>query len=420
MAIQSSSRIPKYRLHKPSGLAVVRLNGQDTYLGPHGSDESQQKYARLIKEWLANHRLLAPAEEADGPPGDLTIHELIDVYLKFAKGYYVKNGRPTGELHNLKDALKPLAQLYGDSAVATFGPRALKAVRQAMIDADLCRRSINSRVNRIRRMFRWGVENQMVLPLLLEGLRAVAPLRPGRTNARETKPVEPVPGHLVDGVLRVAPRQIAAMLQLQLLTGMRPGEVTIMRMADIDMNGRAWAYTPQSHKTEHHGRVRVIYLGPKAQQELQPFIKPNLTAYLFDPSEVVTEYRQRIREEAKICRPEHKLSKRRTRARRGPGDQYTTNTYARAIVKACDKAFPPPKELQADELTPKQRAALRAWRKAHRFSTNQLRHNAATQIRKEFGIEAARTVLGHTSSAVTEIYAAMDLARASEVMLRIG
>jgi site-specific recombinase XerC len=68
----------------------------------------------------------------------------------------------------------------------------------------------------------------------------------------------------------------------------------------------------------------------------------------------------------------------------------------------------------------KQQAKLNAWRRDHRFSPNQLRHNAATAIRKQFGIEAARTVLGHGSAAVTEIYAAMDLARASEVMARIG
>jgi integrase len=420
MSKTSSPRIPKYRLHKPSGLAVVRLNGKDIYMGEHGSDSSRQQYARLIKEWLANNRLVVPADELDEAPTDLTINELVLPYLEHAKGYYVKNGNPTRETDNLKDAIRPLVELYGDMHIAAFGPRALKTVRQAMIDADLCRKTINGRINRIRRMFRWGVENQMVSPQILEGLRAVAPLRPGRTAARETKPIEPVPEHLFDGVLRVAPRQIATMIRLQQLTGMRPGEVTAIRVADLDMTGRVWAYTPQTHKTEHHGRNRVVYLGPKAQEVLQPFIKPNLAAYVFSPAEVVAEYRKELRENAKIRRPEHKLSKRRKRARRGPGDRYTANSYARAIVKACDRAFPPPKALLGDNLTVKQQAKLNAWRKDHRFSPNQLRHNAATEIRKQFGIEAARTVLGHGSAAVTEIYAAMDLARASEVMARIG
>jgi len=40
----ASPRIPQYRLHAPSGLAVVRLSGRDVYLGPHQSPESHAKY----------------------------------------------------------------------------------------------------------------------------------------------------------------------------------------------------------------------------------------------------------------------------------------------------------------------------------------------------------------------------------------
>ncbi len=60
------------------------------------------------------------------------------------------------------------------------------------------------------------------------------------------------------------------------------------------------------------------------------------------------------------------------------------------------------------------------WRKRHRWSPNQLRHNAATFLRKEFGIEAARVVLGHASSAVTEVYAELDLNRAADIMAQVG
>jgi integrase len=54
------------------------------------------------------------------------------------------------------------------------------------------------------------------------------------------------------------------------------------------------------------------------------------------------------------------------------------------------------------------------------WSPNRLRHNAATRIRKEFGLDVARAVLGHTSPAVTAIYAEVDGARASEAMAMIG
>ena len=51
---------------------------------------------------------------------------------------------------------------------------------------------------------------------------------------------------------------------------------------------------------------------------------------------------------------------------------------------------------------------------------HQLRHNAATFLRKEFGLEAARVILGHRSAAITEVYAELDHQKAVEAMLKIG
>ena len=51
---------------------------------------------------------------------------------------------------------------------------------------------------------------------------------------------------------------------------------------------------------------------------------------------------------------------------------------------------------------------------------NQLRHNAGTFLRKEFGLDAAQVVLGHRSAAVTEIYAELDQLKAADIMAKIG
>ena len=77
MPPKQATRIPKYRLHKPSGLAVVRLNSRDIYLGQYNSTESRQKYGRLISEWLANNKLLVPVGELADDSNDLTINELV-------------------------------------------------------------------------------------------------------------------------------------------------------------------------------------------------------------------------------------------------------------------------------------------------------------------------------------------------------
>src|SRR5215217_3150172 len=57
------------------------------------------------------------------------------------------------------------------------------------------------------------------------------------------------------------PPPVAAMVELQLLTGARPQEVMTLRPADVHDRGTGvWHYVPRAHKTEHHGRGRVVVL----------------------------------------------------------------------------------------------------------------------------------------------------------------
>jgi integrase len=51
---------------------------------------------------------------------------------------------------------------------------------------------------------------------------------------------------------------------------------------------------------------------------------------------------------------------------------------------------------------------------------HQLRHSAATRLRKEFGLDVARVILGHSSPAVTEVYADPDREKALNAMGQIG
>jgi hypothetical protein len=81
-----TSRVPSYRLHKPTGLAVVTIGGRDVYLGKHDSPESRAEYDRLIAEWLATGRRPAVAESGAG--ADLTVNEMLLAYLRHADAYY--------------------------------------------------------------------------------------------------------------------------------------------------------------------------------------------------------------------------------------------------------------------------------------------------------------------------------------------
>jgi integrase len=389
-------RLPKYRHYKPKDLAVVRLDGRDVYLGRFDSPESREKYRRVVAAWLAN----LPKTEADRPAvhaEDPTVAELLLAYLRFVDGYYLKDGAPTKEPVNIRLALRPLRRLYGHTPARDFGPLALKAVRQAMIEAGLCRNEVNKRVRHVVRAFKWAVENELVPSAVHHGLKAVSGLRRGRSAARESEPVWPVAKADVEAIRPRVSRQVWAMIELQRLTGMRPGEVVQIRTADLDMAGAVWSYTPREHKTQHHGHERVVYLGPKAQEVLRPWLRADRAAYLFSPAEAVEERWARLRAARQTpLTPTQRARRRQPRRSRPLGAHYTTMSYGHAIAKACQRAGVP------------------------RWHPHQLRHSAATRLRREFGLDTARAVLGHASSDVTETYAEMDMTKAAEAMKRIG
>lgn len=158
----------------------------------------------------------------------VSVNELILAYLPHAESYYRKNGRPTSELPLICDALKLLRQHYGMTPVGEFGPLRLKTLRKKLIARGIARKSINQRIGRIKRLFKWGVENELVPPSVHHGLSAVAGLRKGREDVVESSPVKPVSEADVNSVLPYLNRQLRAMVQLEALTGMRPGEVCTM------------------------------------------------------------------------------------------------------------------------------------------------------------------------------------------------
>lgn len=423
----SSVRVPKLRCHTGTGQGYVRLNGRFVYLGRYGDPATEQKYHRLVAEWLATGR------QAPVDPEQLLVRELIARYALHAEQYYRRpDGSQTTELGNIVQALKPLKELYADVPAKSFGPKALIAVRQAMVARRWCRKSVNKHIGRIKAMFRWATEQELIPGDVYHALQAVSGLRYGRCDAPENPAVRPVP---IEQVLPLEPhvsKQVWAMIQLQLLTGARAGEVMDLRPQEVDRSGPVWVYTPTQHKTLHHGHVRRIYLGPKAQEVLQPFLLRPSDKPCFSPAEAEEDRRRRAHAQRRT--PLHYGNRPGTNRvddpQRVAGDHYDVASYRRAIARACDDAFPAPEPLgQRDDetfrqwqarLTSEQRKQLRAWQGSHRWHPHQLRHTAATELRKQFGLEAARVVLGHRSAAVTEIYAEIDQARAVEAIARVG
>jgi integrase len=273
--------LPKYRHYKPKHLAVVRIDGKDHYLGKYNSDEGKEKYRRLIAELVSSPVPVGTPAHQPAGISDLSVNELLVLYWdRHVSTYYVKGARPTSEQDNIRQALRFVRQLYGHFDAEDFSPMALKAVRQAMIEAGRCRDLINKDICRIRGLFRWAVEHELVRLTVHQALMTVAGLRKGRTEAREKPPVGPVPDELIERTLPLLPPDVATMVRLHRLTGMRPQEVVLMRAVDIDASDPScWVYRPARHKGEHHGRERIVFLGRRAQDLLRPYVEPDEAGY---------------------------------------------------------------------------------------------------------------------------------------------
>jgi hypothetical protein len=82
------NRVPSYRLHKPSGQALVCLSGRRVYLGKHNTAESKERYRKLVAEWLAAGAVAPPPSLAKPASNALSVAELALAYTRFANGYY--------------------------------------------------------------------------------------------------------------------------------------------------------------------------------------------------------------------------------------------------------------------------------------------------------------------------------------------
>jgi integrase len=221
-------------------------------------------------------------------------------------------------------------------------------------------------------------------------------LKRGRSKAKEPKGVSAVPVEDVQKTLPFLPRPIAALVQIQLLTGCRTEEVLSIRACELLPGVPNWEYRPGWHKNAWREQQPAILIGPRAQAILHEFLRPETQEYVFSPRHVVRWHHARRSQKWKSRPTPSELARRRIEPGRDHGQRYSRRSYRQAIVRACLKA------------------GIQAW------TPSQLRHIAATLIRARFGLEAAQTVLGHAKADVAQVYAERDLARALSVVAEIG
>ena len=407
------TRPPKLSHFKPRNLAYVTSKGKRHYLGKYGSPEAAAAYARFI----ANLAEAAAGEEASPEPprvGGITCVELGAAFLQFAEGWYLKDGKPTTQLGHVKQHIRILVDHYGNLPINEFGPRRLKALQQSLVKEGYSRVGVNARIGGIKRIFRWAESEELAPRGTAQSLGTVRGLSKGRTKARELPPVLPVDDATVEATLPHLPRIVVDMVRFQRYTGCRPGEVCGIRPCDVDRSPEVWVYRPEHHKTEHHDRARLIFIGPKAQDVLRPYLLRAADSFCFSPAES-EEQRLDERHAARVTPEGYGNAPRTNRLKhptRSPGDRYFKDSYNRAITRAIKAANAARKK--AAEEAGVEPLLLASW------SPNRLRHAAATEVRRQFGLEAAQVTLGHAKADVTQVYAERDHDLARTVAMKIG
>ncbi len=259
-------RIPKLCRNKSRDRAFALERGKKIYLGKWGAQETEAAYQLYIHNLTAQQRAAAPSD-------CITVVELVAAFFEAKADYYVKNGKQTGQLHRYKTAAEVPVKYFGDCLITSFGPKKLLECRRLMEESGrFTRRYINTLITCFRSIVKFGVERELVPPECLTALQAISPLKRGRSPAGERAPVEAVPAAIVDATCKVLPPIIAAMVRVQRLTGMRPGEIYAMRVGDVFTGSDIWIYTLRTDKTDYRraaNQKRKIPLGPKAQAVLQ-------------------------------------------------------------------------------------------------------------------------------------------------------
>ena len=305
------------------------------------------------------------------------VSELAADYLK-----YVTPRLDNSHILHFRYTIGYLIGTYGDIFVNEFSPKKLKTVRSRMVETGrLCRKTVNDYTRRIVQMFSWGCEEEYVDPTVVGALREVKSLRKGEPGTFDNPPRREVSDDVVQRTLPFMSPTVAAMVQIQRMTGMRPSELCTMTVEDIDKTREIglWHYVPKSQKTEQYIGQEPIPLGKPEQELLAPYLegkKPE--AAVFSPRTAMAEWhaeRQKNRKtKVSPTQQERKQQRAKQPADRQPGEFYNRNSYRTAVANAIRKGN---KTLPKDQKIPK-------------WSPYQLRHAQATALEKEEGLDVAQ------------------------------
>ena len=125
-----------------------------------------------------------------------------------------------------------------------------------LVEAGNSRAYNNDCVSRIRRVLKWAYSQDFVPVAVHQSLATLAGLRKGRSEADDPESIGPVSDELVEATIPFMSTVIADMVRFQ---------------------------RPRRQKTEHHGRQRVVFIGPLAAGHPSSLFASRCRGLLFLP-----------------------------------------------------------------------------------------------------------------------------------------
>jgi integrase len=151
-------------------------------------------------------------------------------------------------------------------------------------------------MKRLIRVIKWAVAGAFMPTENYVAIKCVDPLKRGRTTAQEVEQVQPVAAQLVEATLPHLTQLVGDMVRFQSLTGCRPGEAVKITPGMVDRSSAVWTIALREHKTAYRGRERTLYVGPKAQKVLTPYLLRGADDPCFSPIESEQQRRQAAHE----------------------------------------------------------------------------------------------------------------------------
>ncbi len=315
-------------------------------------------------------------------PQGVTVAELCSLWDAHCREYYSKDGRPTSAATNMILGPRQFRELYGKAAVAELTHADMLQLRDALVRSGVCRTTVNRRLWSVKYMLAWALDEALVPATVKAELTQVQGVKRGRTAAPERRPVRSVDDATVEATVAAMMPNTADMVRVHRLTGMRPCELCALRWSLVDTSRTPWVYRvpPEANKNAwrgEFGQPRVVCIGPKARAILERHRGCDVP---FSPVAAMAEYLEERRAE-RVTPVYGRQRGRAPHVRRDLGERWTGGAYSKTIRAACE------------------RAGVEPW------GSNRLRHAFGTEVRRAFGLEAARAVLGHAGGrCVTDVY----------------